>query len=257
MGDTAGPNSPSEQYPWELSLGEFLDAAAVRNGDKVFAEISGDKITYRQLQQRASLTAGMFRALSVGHGDRVCLFMPNCAEYLYCWFGLSLLGAIGVPINTAYKRDETAFILNDAGASVLVAHHTLVSTAEEAAAMASSVKHKVLVDAALASAPALDKEGIPPDWTNFSSNLRESQGLVALPQVSPDDISMLVYTSGTTGNPKGVMVTHRMYVAAGQGFAHWTQATSDDRFFTCLPFYHANIQYYSTMGALAAGGTWW
>ena len=64
---------------------------------------------------------------------------------------------------------------------------------------------------------------------------------------------MLVYTSGTTGNPKGVMVTHRMYAAAGQGFKHWTQATSDDRFFTCLPFYHANIQYYSTMGAL---GRW-
>jgi crotonobetaine/carnitine-CoA ligase len=64
-----------------------------------------------------------------------------------------------------------------------------------------------------------------------------------------------VYTSGTTGNPKGVMVTHQMYVAAGQGFAHWTQANPDDRFFTCLPYYHANIQYYSTMGSLAAGAT--
>ena len=66
---------------------------------------------------------------------------------------------------------------------------------------------------------------------------------------------MLVYTSGTTGNPKGVMLTHQMYVASGQGFAHWTEATSDDRFFTCLPFFHANAQYYSTMGTLAAGAT--
>ena len=66
---------------------------------------------------------------------------------------------------------------------------------------------------------------------------------------------MLVYTSGTTGNPKGVMLTHQMYVASGQGFAHWTEASSDDRFFTCLPFFHANAQYYSTMGTLAAGAT--
>jgi crotonobetaine/carnitine-CoA ligase len=66
---------------------------------------------------------------------------------------------------------------------------------------------------------------------------------------------MLVYTSGTTGNPKGVQVTHQMYVAAGQGFAHWTQATAQDRFFTCLPYFHANVQYYSTMGTLAAGAT--
>ena len=247
MADTTGPNPPNGKRPWELSLGEFLDAAVGRNSDKVFAEISGDKITFHQLQQRALLAAGMFRALGVGHGDRVCLFMPNCSEYLYCWFGLSMLGAIGVPINTAYKRDETAFILNDAAATVLVAHHTLVSTAEDAAAMASSVRHKLVVGSAADSSS--------PGWSSFSSGLSESQGLDSWPKVAPDDISMLVYTSGTTGNPKGVMVTHQMYVAAGQGFAHWTQATPGDRFFTCLPYYHANIQYYSTMGALAAGAT--
>ena len=275
MSDTVSSSAIDSRSPWELSLGEFLDAAVGRNPDKVFAEISGDKITFRQLQQRALRTASMFRDLGVGHGDRVCLFMPNCPEYLYCWFGLSLLGAIGVPINTAYKRDETAFILNDAGALVLVAHHTLLPTADEAAAIAPSVRHTLVVDEAPNSSspdstesdsaveenpatPPFDKGGsgwILRDWTSFSSSLRMSQGLEARPQVSPDDISMLVYTSGTTGNPKGVMVTHQMYVGAGQGFAHWTQATPDDRFFTCLPYYHANIQYYSTMGALAAGAT--
>ena len=92
-------------------------------------------------------------------------------------------------------------------------------------------------------------------WLNFGTLLEESQEIIDTPRVSPGDTSMLVYTSGTTGNPKGVQVTHLMYVAAGQGFAYWTEATEEDRFFTCLPFFHANAQYYSTMGSLASGAT--
>ena len=130
---------------WEMSLGEFLDAAVRQNPDKIFVEMAGEKVTYRQLQLSVGRTASMFQDLGVAPGDRVGLFMPNCLEYLYCWFGLSLLGAISVPINTAYKRDETAYILNDAEAVGLVTHHTLVSVAQEASALASSVRHRLVV----------------------------------------------------------------------------------------------------------------
>ena len=97
------PNSPN-LIPWEQSLGEFLAEVVQRDPDKVFLEISGQKITYRQFDDAIKRTAGMFRTAGIGHGDRVCLFLPNCAEFMYCWFGLSLIGAISVPINTAYKR---------------------------------------------------------------------------------------------------------------------------------------------------------
>ena len=266
MGNTAKLRDSVERNPWEMSLGEFLDAAVARSPDKVFVEISGQALTYRQIQRLAMQTAGLFQEMGVGKGDRVCLFLPNCPEYLYCWFGLSVLGAIGVPINTAYKRDETAFILNDSGATALVAHDTLVEVAEEAANLAPGVLHKLLVETALSSPPSSESSHSLPSlrreeykggtgWSSFSSILDASDAPVTLAQVCPDDISLLVYTSGTTGDPKGVMVTHQMYVAAGQGFAHWTQASPEDRFFTCLPYYHANIQYYSTMGALAASAT--
>ncbi len=256
MSNPEPTESPVERYPWEMSLGEFLDGAVKRSPEKVFVEISGQSFTYRRFQQAVMQTAGMFQGMGVGRGDRVCLFMPNCPEYLFCWFGLSVLGAIGVPVNTGYKRDETAFILNDAGATALVAHESLVSIAHEAAGQAPSVRHRLVVE----NSPASSSEGaqnspIPPGWASFTESLNSSQALSTPPHVSPEDVSMLVYTSGTTGNPKGVMVTHQMYAAAGQGFAHWTQATPEDRFLTCLPFYHANIQYYSTMGAMAAGAT--
>ena len=230
--------------PWESTIGRVLEGVAAANPGKTFVEIGGASHSYGDFRDGVLRTAAMFRELGVGKGDRVCLFMPNCVEYLYCWFGLSELGAISVPINTAYRRDETAYILNDARAVALVADSSLADVAGAAADLAPDIRHRIVRG-----------DDAPAGWTSFSAAFAAASPLTAASDVTPDDVSMLVYTSGTTGNPKGVMVTHRMYVAAGQGFAHWTQATPGDRFFTCLPFYHANIQYYSTMGALAAGAT--
>ena len=248
VGNTVGPKD-SQRLAWEMSLGEFIEAAAGRNPEKTFVEISGQVISYQDFLDRTLQAAGMFQSLGIGRGDRVCLFLTNCPEFLYCWFGLSALGAIAVPINTAYKRDETAYILNDAECAALVAHGSLMAVAAEAAELAPSLKHRLTVH------DASTETGDHPGWVSFGETMSRAVAPRSLPEVSPTDISMLVYTSGTTGNPKGVQVSHQMYVAAGQGFSHWTRATQDDRFFTCLPFYHANIQYYSTMGALASGAT--
>ena len=242
-GPATGNHDPKQ---WQMSLGRFLAEIVSGKPDKVFVEIGGQEHTYRDFYTGVLTTASMLQELGVSRGDRVCLFMPNCVEYLYCWFGLSAIGAISVPINTAYKRDETAYILNNAEAVGLVTDPSLADVAGAAADLAPSIRHRLIRGADGVSTPG---------WTSFDQSFAGAQPLASLPEVSSQDVSMLVYTSGTTGNPKGVQVTHEMYVAAGQGFSQWTQATTDDRFFTCLPFYHANIQYYSTMGALAAGAT--
>ena len=257
MTGTAGKQSAA----WEMSLGEFLQGAVNRNPDKVFLRVVGQAITYREFYSRVRRTASMFAGLGVKKGDRVCLFLPNVPEFHYCWFGLSLIGAISVPVNTAYKRDEAAYIFDNAGATAVVAHRSLLEVAEAAAEISPAVDYKLLVTTALeseqqsASNAELSVRKWGEGWLDFQQGLEKAEELSEAPEVSPFDTSMLVYTSGTTGNPKGVQVTHLMYVAAGQGFAFWTEATDDDRFFTCLPFFHANAQYYSTMGSLAAGAT--
>ena len=240
--------------PWDTTIGQVLDRITDADPDKTFVEIGGASYSYAKVRDGVLRTASMFREMGVRHGDRVCLFMPNCIEYLYCWFGLSELGAISVPINTAYRRDETAYILNNAEAVALVTDPSLADVAVAAADLAPGIRHRILRGDALTLTLSQGERELM-GWTSFSEAFDRAAPLADRPEVSPDDVSMLVYTSGTTGNPKGVMVTHRMYAAAGQGFRHWTQATADDRFFTCLPFYHANIQYYSTMGALASGAT--
>ncbi len=233
------------RHSWEKSLGEFLEIVTGTNPGKTFVEIDGRHITYGEFMARCRSAATMFRRLGIQHGDRVCIFLPNVPEVLYTWFGLSLIGGITVTINTAYRRDEMAFILNNAEASALVAHESLIDVATQAADIAPCIQHRLFVGAG----------DVPDGWQSYSDLLAGSPELDELPAVSPTDIAVLQYTSGTTGNPKGVMVTHQMYVSAGQGFARWTQATPDDRFFTCLPYFHANAQYYSTMGTLASGAT--
>ena len=245
MDNVLGLDPKPGRQSWEKSLGEFLDIVTGANPDKVFVEIAGQHITYGEFMSRCRSAAAMFRGLGIGHGDRVCIFLPNVPEVLYTWFGLSLIGGITVTINTAYRRDEMAYILNNADASTLVAHDSLIDVATQAADVAPCVRHRLLVG----------DHSAPGKWESYAQALAASPEIDVLPEISPTDIAMLQYTSGTTGNPKGVMVTHQMYVSAGQGFARWTEATPDDRFFTCLPYFHANAQYYSTMGTLAAGAT--
>ena len=113
--------------------------------------------------------------MGVSHGDRVCLFMPNCIEYLYCWFGLSELGAISVPINTAYRRDETAYILNNAEAVALVADPSLVGIAVAAADLAPGIRHRVL----------RGDDPVPDDWTSFSEAFDRAAPLAERPRCRP------------------------------------------------------------------------
>ena len=238
------PDDPN-RLAWEMTLGELVDQAVSIDPHKVYLYFQQYQVTYQELLEYSLRSATLFRNLEVGHGDRVCVFLPNGREVLFIWLGLARLGAICVPINTAYKQEEMAYILNNAQAVALVCHDSLLKVADEAAQCCPSLRETLVV------ADGSQSHGGSKDFWELLRAATPPAPEDA-PQVSPKDTSMLVYTSGTTGNPKGVMISHEMYIAAGQGFAAWTAATPEDRFFTCLPYFHANPQYYSTMGSLAA-----
>lgn len=235
-----------ERPQWSMTIGELLGKTASLNPAKTYLYFRGLKVSFREFKDHSLRAAVLFHDVGIRRGDRVCLFLPNCPEFLYAWMGLSRIGAISVPINTAYKAEEGALILNGCGAKLLVAHQTLLGVAQKMTRLSPSVE-KLLVVSEDGKAVA--------GFLNFLPELKKRALLSEPVEVTPQDISMLLYTSGTTGRPKGVMVTHEMYVAAGQGYASWAEATSEDRFFTCLPLYHGNAQYYSTMGSLAVGAS--
>ena len=137
-------NETATSLPWDTTIGQVLDRITDADPDKTFVEIGGSSYSYAEVRESVLRTAAMFREMGVKRGDRVCLFMPNAVEYLYSWFGLSELGAISVPINTAYRRDETAYILNNAEAVALVTDPSLADVAGAAADLAPSIRHRIL-----------------------------------------------------------------------------------------------------------------
>lgn len=165
-------------------------------------------------------------------GDRVAMLLGNRPATLFSWFGANALGAIAAPINHALKVPEIAGLLRLERPRVLVCEAEHLPLAEAAGRELAADERPVLVSpAAVAAAGA----GAPQA------------------DVSPDDVAVLIATSGTTGAPKAVMQTHRTFTLTAEAFPAWLGLGADDVLLGTLPLFHINAQAYSVMGALGAG----
>jgi crotonobetaine/carnitine-CoA ligase len=235
----------SSDHPLTVVGGRTLPAilreGAARHPDRellVFEDGAGEvsSFSWRQIHERSRALAGHLADLGVGRGDRVHLHLPNRPEFVLAWFAAAELGAAIVPTNVAATAAEMAYII---GHSRPRASITWADGAQVVAAARdlAEVPAPVLVcedDDLLALPPAGD-----PTW--------------AAPEAG-DELAIM-YTSGTTSRPKGVRITQANYVYAGEVVAAALRLTPSDRFLTVLPLFHANAQYYSTMGTLVSGGT--
>ena len=205
----------------------------------VFEAADGEvaRWSWAEVDLRARELAAHLRILGVGHGDRVHLHLPNRPEFLFTWFAAAYLGAVIVPTNVAASAHELAYILAHADARLSVtdaAGRDLVIAARELSDVAG---------------PLLDcDEGDL--WGRFEHALNPGEGAAA-----PGDVLAIMYTSGTTAQPKGVLITHAAYVYSGEVVAAAMRLTPEDRFLVVLPLFHANAQNYSTLGTLVGGGT--
>lgn len=225
-----------------MNIPQLLNFSYQSNQDKVFLYFEQQQITYKTFLDNVYRTANWFHHLGIKKGDRVCVSLPNCPEFLYIWLGLSHTGGITVPINISYKERESKYILRHSECVALVGNKETLAVTDKVRPDLHNLKYVICSEG----------ETTNPEMLDFSSFEEERPRLEEFSDVNEDDVSTIMYTSGTTGTPKGVMVTHRAYVCCGQGFTYWADITDQDRLFTCLPLYHANAQYYSTMGSLAA-----
>ena len=239
-------------YP-RRPLHDILRIAASDVPDAPATSFLGAKLTYAEIKNRADRFATALTRFGIIQGDRVGVMLPNCPQYLIAVFGILRVGGIVVNVNPLYTPREIAVVAHDSGMRMLVVLD-LLAPAALAVRDQTALERIIVTSAGEYSIAALDCPSI--DGTERLCDVLAGVDAPQLPHVriDPDDVAVLQYTGGTTGTPKGAMLTHYNI------FANVVQCTAlhipalrrgDERYLLVIPFFHI---YGFTCGLMA--GAW-
>jgi long-chain acyl-CoA synthetase len=179
----------THSVPTMPNLADVLTRSAAAHPDDPAIKLDDRELSYAELDAAAAQVAGLLRAKGVGPGDRVGIMLPNVPYFAACYYGALRAGAAVVPMNVLLKEREVAFYLGDSGAKVLFAWHQFA-------------------DAAHAGAEQAGSECVLVEPGELEDLLAHCEPVRAVAERRPDDTAVILYTSGTTGTPKGAELTH-------------------------------------------------
>ncbi len=229
-----------------MNLATLVDQKAAQFGDRVLAVFDDDTVTYAQVAERPGHVAAGLRDLGVTQGERVAIMMGNRSEFLYAWFGILKLGAIEVPIHDAARGPGISHILNTTEARVVIVEDVFLEHVLPWLGDSPSVEHVVVV-----GEPLPDGNGGRPlhDFADLLAN----PASVETVDVEPHQPASILFTGGTTGPPKGVVLPHNHNINLGTSTAQIAGYTEDDVLLSVFPLFHANAKYMTVVAAMVAG----
>ncbi|TRZ49973.1 long-chain fatty acid--CoA ligase, partial [bacterium] len=209
------------------NLGELLCASAEKYPLRVAIVFGRKNINYKTLDDLTSQIAAGLIELGIRRQDKVAIFLDNCPEFVISYFAILKAGAVAVPVNYMFKTEEAKFILQDSEAICLITSRAYVDMAEELRLRTDNLKYIVTTTKTYK------------DTLDFNRIRKTS--LEALRKISshPDDLAVILYTSGTTGHPKGAMLSHYNLVSNALDSAEAIRATARDTFICILPLFHS------------------
>ena len=217
-----------------VNLADSLVHAATAYADRPAVKLDDVELSYAQLDQASQHIAGLLAARGIGPGDRVGIMLPNVPHWGVLYYGVLRAGAVAVPMNPLLKEREVAYYLGDSGANLLFAWHGFGAEAQAGAKLA-------------------DAEAILIEPAGFLELLGSAAPVADTVDRAGSDTAVILYTSGTTGQPKGAELTHdnlTRNVEVGLGLLN---ATSDDVVFGGLPLFHVFGQTCGLNAAVSAG----
>ena len=247
-------SNPNSVLLQAQTLPGMLAEVAGRYASRAAIVENGRSISYAQLQQLARQAARAFMALGVQAGDRVALWAPNLSEWIIAACGVHAAGGVLVPLNTRMKGAEAADILERSRTKVLVSVgdflHTYYPDLLQGQRPATLEQVVVLGDKLL---PSADMR-----WEKFlaqSERVSAEAQLQREAQIQPDDTADLMFTSGTTGRPKGVMAAHRPTILAFKAWSEVVGLAEGSRYLIVNPFFHTFGYKAGWVAALLQGAT--
>ncbi len=225
-------------------VGKLIQEKGRAHRDRTFLFFEDEKITYEQLDHISNQFAHWFKDLGIKKDDKVSIMMKNHPNFLHAWFGSSKLGAVEVPINTAYKGDLLKHIINNSDSKLLIIDSSflerLLIIKDDLPKLERIICHGE-ADQEIFKALPVPISSIE-DFFKFPSDPLQVD-------ISPADPAAIIYTSGTTGLSKGVVCPHKYYLHTARLVARLRDATSQDIFYTFLPLFHINAQLMTVLTA--------
>lgn len=231
-----------------MDVATMMDWAVSRTPEKL-AVVDGEKrLTYREWGARVDRLARSLSRLGINKGDRVACMLENSEEHATTFFALQKLGAVATPFNFRAKREGIVYHVNDSGAKMVVFDEDFADEVLTIGESMPACEHYVCVG-------GRETQGI----VAFEELLLDEAPPAEFPRLCGDDPSMILYTSGTTGTPKGVLLTHEASLARALGMMinHGQRHLSDERAIGLMPLFHTVGVHTVLLGTILVNGTYY
>jgi long-chain acyl-CoA synthetase len=221
------------------SLWAMIEAAAARNPDGEALVCGEWRMNWRDVAEQSAQIAAGLRKMGVQRGDRIALLLGNRIEFVLALFGAAHLGAVTVLLSTRQQKPEIAYVLNDCGARLLIHEATLTDRVPDAGDVPDLIDRVSIDDSGASQFADLSRDGPLP----------------APADVGEQDTAMILYTSGTTGRPKGAMLAHCNIIHSAMIYEACMELTEADRSIAAVPLAHVTGVVANIMSMARCAGT--
>ncbi len=232
-----------------LNLGYILEETAKTYPDITAVILDEIKISYEQLNKYSNRVANILRQKGLKKGDKVALMIPNLPYFPIVYYGILKAGGVIVPVNVLYKKMEIEHYIRDSESFAFFVYHECSNEAIKAFHSVDSCKHLIII-------PPMDNMDDLETGENFNKLMMESNDEFDIEQTMPDDTAVILYTSGTTGSPKGAELTHfNMFFNSYYVSHEIVRLTPGSTCLVALPLFHSFGQTCVMNASIICGGT--